>query len=103
MDCHAWPRGNPAPASAIERDINDPGPFCHSYESDNGRGCFPGNLRVWQNDPAFRDYCFDSALPRITTAFFGSSKINLLYDPDELQDGAALDGSVCPLVWDSAV
>lgn len=67
-------------AAAIERDIENPGPFCHSYEADGGRGRFHGNLRVWQNDPEFRAYCFESGLPQLAARFFGSSKINLLYD-----------------------
>ena len=30
---------------AIERDIQRPGPFVHSYTSQDGRGRFYGNLR----------------------------------------------------------
>ncbi|MDE0705573.1 MAG: hypothetical protein OXH59_17830, partial [Rhodospirillaceae bacterium] len=66
-------------AAAIERDIANPGPFCHSYEAA-GEGRFHGNLRVWQNDPDFRAYCFESGLPELAAQFFGASKINLLYD-----------------------
>ena len=57
-----------------------PGPFCHGYEADNGRGRFHGNLRMWENDKAFREFCFDSGLPQIAAQFFGSSRVNLLYD-----------------------
>ena len=66
-------------AAAIERDIANPGPFCHSYESD-GQGRFHGNLRVWQNDPDFRAYCFESGLAELAAQFFGAAKVNLLYD-----------------------
>ena len=66
-------------AAAIERDIVDPGPFFHGYEAE-GQGRFHGNLRVWQNDPVFRAYCFESGLPELAAQFFGASKINLLYD-----------------------
>jgi len=66
-------------AAAIERDIANPGPFCHSYEAE-GEGRFHGNLRVWQNDPDFRAYCFGSGLAELAAQFFGASKINLLYD-----------------------
>lgn len=67
-------------AEAIERDIDSPGPFCHGYEADNGRGRFHGNLRIWENDKAFREFCFASGLPEIAAQFFGSSRVNLLYD-----------------------
>jgi ectoine hydroxylase-related dioxygenase (phytanoyl-CoA dioxygenase family) len=67
-------------AAAIERDIETPGPFCHSYSPENGEGRFHGNLRIWQNDPVFRDYCFDSPLPELARQVFGSAKVNLLYD-----------------------
>ncbi len=67
-------------AEAIERVIESPGPFCHGYEADNGRGRFHGKLRIWENDKAFREFCFDSGLPQIAAQFFGSSRVNLLYD-----------------------
>ncbi|MCY4190613.1 MAG: phytanoyl-CoA dioxygenase family protein [Rhodospirillaceae bacterium] len=67
-------------AEAIERDIKNPGPFCHSYDAADGKGRFHGNLRTWENDPDFRAYCFDSPLPDIAAQFFGSPKVNLLYD-----------------------
>jgi len=67
-------------AAAIERDIENPGPFCHSYEADGGQGRFHGNLRIWENDPDFRAYCFESGLAATAGAFFGASKTNLLYD-----------------------
>lgn len=65
-------------ALAIEDDIREPGPFFHGYESDEGR--FHGNLRLWESHPTFRDLCLDSELPAIAQTFFGSQKINLLYD-----------------------
>ncbi len=65
-------------AAAIEDDIREPGPFFHGYESDEGR--FHGNLRLWETHPAFREICLDSQLPALAQAFFGSEKINLLYD-----------------------
>jgi len=67
-------------AAAIERDIENPGPFCHSYNAADGKGRFHGNLRIWENDADFRAYCFDSPLPDLAAQFFGASKINLLYD-----------------------
>jgi ectoine hydroxylase-related dioxygenase (phytanoyl-CoA dioxygenase family) len=65
-------------ADAIEEDIRDPGPFFHGYESDEGR--FHGNLRLWESNEIFRDICLNSELPQIAQVFFGSQKINLLYD-----------------------
>lgn len=65
-------------AAAIEDDIREPGPFFHGYESDEGR--FHGNLRLWETHETFRDICLNSELPRLAQSFFGSRKINLLYD-----------------------
>ena len=67
-------------ALAIERDIANPGPFCHSYETGDGKGRFHGNLRTWQNDPEFRAYCFETDLPIIAAQFFATDRVNLLYD-----------------------
>ena len=66
-------------AAAIERDIEKPGPFFHGYDTE-GRGRFHGNLRIWETDPDFRAYCFESGLAEIAAGFFGASKVNLLYD-----------------------
>src|SRR5210317_253755 len=65
-------------ALAIEDDIREPGPFFHGYESDEGR--FHGNLRLWETHETFRDICLNSQLPGLAQSFFGSRKINLLYD-----------------------
>ena len=65
---------------AIDRDIENPGPFNHTYEAEGGKGKFYGNLRMWETDPDIREYCFHSPLPALAQAFFGSSKVNLLYD-----------------------
>jgi ectoine hydroxylase-related dioxygenase (phytanoyl-CoA dioxygenase family) len=67
-------------AAAIERDIENPGPHCHSYLPANGRGRFHGNLRVWQNDPDFRDYCLHSPLPGMAAELLRADKVNLFYD-----------------------
>lgn len=65
-------------AEAIEDDIREPGPFFHGYESDEGR--FHGNLRLWETHDTFRELCLNSELPQLAQRFFGSNKINLLYD-----------------------
>ena len=65
-------------AEAIEDDIRSPGPFFHGYESDEGK--FHGNLRLWESHSTFRQLCLDSQFPAIAQAFFGSRKVNLLYD-----------------------
>ena len=65
-------------ADAIEDDIREPGPYYHGYESDEGR--FHGNMRLWETNSTFREYCLESHLPAIAQAFLGSSKVNLLYD-----------------------
>ena len=66
-------------AAAIERDIENPGPFFHGYDTE-GRGRFHGNLRIWQTDPDFRAYCFESGLAGLAAQFLGASRVNLLYD-----------------------
>lgn len=65
-------------AAAIERDIENPGPFDHSYEVAGGR--FHGNLRIWQNDTDFAHFCFASQAPHIAQQILGASRLNLLYD-----------------------
>ena len=32
---------------AVDRDIESPGPFMHSYTSEDSSAQFHGNLRVW--------------------------------------------------------
>jgi ectoine hydroxylase-related dioxygenase (phytanoyl-CoA dioxygenase family) len=65
-------------AAAIERDIANPGPFDHSYDVPGGR--FHGNLRIWQNDPDFRDFCLTGPGVEISRQIVQSSRLNLLYD-----------------------
>ncbi|MBT5938735.1 MAG: hypothetical protein HN731_17800 [Rhodospirillaceae bacterium] len=67
-------------ADSIEKDIANPGPFYHGYETKEGEGEFHGNLRIWENDPGFKDYCLKSVLPNIAQQFFQSKRVNLLYD-----------------------
>ena len=65
---------------AIEHDIRDPGPFVHAYQSESGRGRFHGNLRLWETEMRFQDFCFNSPLPELAAEILASEKINLLYD-----------------------
>lgn len=65
---------------AIERDIESPGPFYHGYKPQDGQGRFHGNLRLWQHDPVFREFCLESYLPSLARQFFGGGQVNLLYD-----------------------
>ncbi len=65
-------------AGAIERDMERPGPFDHSYDVGDSR--FHGNLRVWQHDPEFAAFCLESEAPAIARAFHGGGRLNLLYD-----------------------
>ena len=57
-----------------------PGPFYHGYVPEDGNGRFHGNLRLWQHDPDFRQFCLSSQLPSIASQFFGGGRVNLLYD-----------------------
>ena len=65
---------------AIERDIQQPGPFVHSYTPQDGQGRFYGNLRTWETDLALRRFCFDSSLPAMTASLLETDRVNLLYD-----------------------
>ena len=65
---------------AIEHDIRDPGPFVHAYQAGSGGGRFHGNLRTWETEARFQDFCFNSPLPDMAAAILASAKINLLYD-----------------------
>jgi len=65
-------------AAAIERDIENPGPWDHSYDVAGGR--FHGNLRIWQNDPDFAAFCLDSPAVDIARQVVRATRLNLLYD-----------------------
>ena len=75
---------------AIDRDIHNPGPYVHSYDSEDSAGYFHGNLRTWENDPTFRSFCMDSSLPGVAAALFGSRKVNLLYDQIFVKEPATM-------------
>ena len=77
---------------AVDRDILNPGPYVHSYDSEDSTGHFHGNLRTWENDPTFRSFCTDSSLPGVAAALFGSRKGQLAVRPDICQ-GASYYGS----------
>lgn len=65
-------------ADAIERDIANPGPFDHSYDSETGH--FHGNLLIWQNDPDFAAFCLESPAKSIAKQCLAATRLNLLYD-----------------------
>ena len=67
-------------ADAIDRDIAAPGPFVHGYVPEDGRGKFHGNLRIWENDATFREFCLNSSLPELAARLLQTEKVNLLYD-----------------------
>ena len=67
-------------SSATEADIHSPGPFYHGYRSEAGRGSFHGNLRLWEHDDTFREFCLASHLPQLAAEFLNSQRVNLLYD-----------------------
>ena len=64
--------------SAIERDIANPGPFDHSYDVAGGR--FHGNLRLWEIDPDFGEFCLSGPGVGIAQSLLDASRLNLLYD-----------------------
>lgn len=80
--------------AAIERDIANPGPHYHGYDV-GGDGKFHGNLRLWEHDPDFKDYCFNSVLPEMASKFLRSDKVNLFYDQLFVKD----PGTDSPTPW----
>jgi ectoine hydroxylase-related dioxygenase (phytanoyl-CoA dioxygenase family) len=66
--------------AAIDRDIATPGPFANGYKSDDGKGRFHGNARLWEHDATFADYCLNSPLPALAARFLRTDHVNLLYD-----------------------
>ena len=66
-------------AEAIERDIRDPGPCFHGYGVEGG-GRFHGNMRIWETDPDFADYCQHSPLPQAAAELLGADRVWLYYD-----------------------
>ena len=65
---------------AIEEDIKKPGPFFHSYKTEDGKGNFHGNMRIWEHYQGLKDYCTKSPLPYFAAQLLNSNKINLFYD-----------------------
>ena len=65
---------------AIEEDIKKPGPFFHSYKTEDGKGNFHGNMRIWEHYQGLKDYCTKSPLPYLAAQLLNSNKINLFYD-----------------------
>ncbi len=65
--------------NAVENDIQNPGPFFHGYEIEGG-GNFHGNMRLWEQDSDFKDYCFNSTLPELAAQLMNSKQVSLFYD-----------------------
>jgi len=64
---------------AIERDIRAPGPCFHGYAVEGG-GRFHGNMRLWEADPDFADYCRNSDLPEAAGQLLSVDRVQLYYD-----------------------
>lgn len=65
--------------TAVDRDMSQQRPYACNYVAEGG-GRFYGNVRMWEYDPDFREFCLSSPLPAIARQFFGSKKVNLLHD-----------------------
>jgi ectoine hydroxylase-related dioxygenase (phytanoyl-CoA dioxygenase family) len=65
--------------TAVDRDMSEKRPYALNYSAD-GSGRFYGNVRMWEYDADFREFCLSSPLPAIAKQFFGSMKVNLLHD-----------------------
>ncbi len=65
---------------AVDRDIAEPGPYVHGYTPADGNGRFHGNLRIWETDRDFREYCLHSPLPAMAADLLGAKRLNLRYD-----------------------
>jgi ectoine hydroxylase-related dioxygenase (phytanoyl-CoA dioxygenase family) len=79
--------------AAIERDIVNPGPFFHGYQVDGGT--FHGNLRLWENDPEFAAYCFESPLPALAAELLRAEEVRILYDQLFVKEAA----TAAPTRW----
>lgn len=66
-------------AEAIERDIANPAPGYHGYDSPDG-GRFHGNFDNWRADAAFARYCLESPLPVVAAQLLHEDSVNLFYD-----------------------
>ncbi len=84
-------------ATAIDRDIADPGPFVHAYPAKDGSGKFHGNLRIWENDPVFHEFCASSPLPALAARLLRSETVSLLYDQMFVKE----PGTTNPTRWHS--
>jgi ectoine hydroxylase-related dioxygenase (phytanoyl-CoA dioxygenase family) len=80
-------------AAAIERDMAEPGPHHHGYESKSGR--FHATSRTWELDDDLRAYVFESPLPGLAAALLRSRKVNLLYDQMFVKE----PGTEAPTPW----
>jgi len=77
-------------AAAIERDIENPGPFYHGYETSGGSR-FHGNMRLFECDQDMDSFCRESFLPRVAQRFLKSNKVNLLYDQLFVKEAGTLN------------
>jgi len=77
-------------ATAIERDIENPGPFYHGYETPDGSR-FHGNMRLFEHDQDMNAFCRESVLPQIAQGFLNSGKVNLLYDQLFVKEAGTLN------------
>lgn len=73
---------------AVARDMASPGPYFHGYQIE-GSGRFHGNLRLWESDTDFRDYCHDSVLPEVAAQLLDVDTIRLYYDQLFVKEAAA--------------
>jgi ectoine hydroxylase-related dioxygenase (phytanoyl-CoA dioxygenase family) len=80
-------------AAAIERDMQDPGPFFHDYQV--GKGRFHGNSVCWLRHEELADYVFDSPLPALAATLLRSDRVNLLYDQLFIKE----PGTDAPTPW----
>ncbi|NOX70288.1 MAG: phytanoyl-CoA dioxygenase family protein [Gammaproteobacteria bacterium] len=77
-------------AAAIQRDIEQPGPFYHGYQTADG-GRFHGNMRLFESDQDMNSFCRESGLPQVARRFLDSNKVNLLYDQLFVKEAATLN------------
>lgn len=79
----------------IERDIADPGPGYHGYQTEDGKGRFHGNFDLRLKDEDFRAYCEESHLPAVAAELLQTDKVNLLYDQLFVKE----PGTAAPTPW----
>ena len=67
-------------AEGIEHNLAHPGPLAAVASRADDPGRFVEDFCTWQDNPAYREILFDSALPRVAAQLMGSDTVRLYHD-----------------------